>query len=80
VLTGMYGTDPLLVFVRTHGNERVVVAHNLADTTSSNTFHLRARGLDPLFTDPGTAAILWSAPDLWSIQLPPHSTAIWREQ
>jgi len=79
VLTNMYGFDPLLVFVRTHGSERVVVAHNLTDIDSSNSYHLGASAMAPLFLDPGATATNFSGGD-WVLSIPAHGTAIWREQ
>ncbi|HZN92129.1 MAG TPA: alpha-amylase, partial [Myxococcales bacterium] len=79
VLTPMYGFYQGLVFVRTHGSERVVVAHNLAGVPAGGTFALRAGSLQPLFIDPGASASM-NGPGSWTISLPAYGSAVWREQ
>jgi glycosidase len=79
MLTPMFGFNPLLVFVRTDGTERVVVAHNLSSIASSDAFPLRAGSLQPLFVDPGATASE-IVPGSWVLSLPPYGTAAWREQ
>ena len=73
--------DSVLIFVRRYegaGAETVLVAHNLSSTAVEvSPLALGAETLEPMLMPPGVPAPLRGAAG-WNIQLPPHSTGIWR--
>ncbi|HPC84585.1 MAG TPA: alpha-amylase family glycosyl hydrolase [Thermoanaerobaculaceae bacterium] len=80
MLTATSGYAPLLVFLRVAPGERVLVAHNLADSyiTSSPLLAFDASGFDPLLVDPGVPVPTGTS-GAWRLgAMPPRATGIWR--
>jgi hypothetical protein len=64
--------------VRTLGDERVLVVHNLSDATLvAGPFELAGDTAEPLFTDSGVGTLTKSS-GAWRVTLPYRSTGIWR--
>jgi len=52
-LEPLLSSGPILAFVVTDGEERVLVVHNLGDTRQTASLSVPAAGAEPLFVDPG---------------------------
>jgi glycosidase len=78
LLTSTQGTSPTFAFVRTLGEERVLVVHNLADASvTAGPFAVQGESAEVLFADPSVG----SPPrgdGGWSVTLPARATGIWR--
>ena len=78
LLSSPRGRAPLLAFVRSFGGERVLVVHNLTNTSGTvGPFELEAETTEPLFTDPSVESPTRSG-TAWSVTLPGRATGIWR--
>ncbi len=78
VIASSQGGAAILAFVRTSPTERVLVVHNLGDsTTGAGPFTITAAGFDRLFGDAGVTNPS-GASGAWYVQLWPRSTGIWR--
>ncbi|OJH42293.1 alpha-amylase family glycosyl hydrolase [Cystobacter ferrugineus] len=78
LLTSTRGRAPTLAFLRTLGSERVLVVHNLGDTSeTTGPLELEAESLEPLFTDASVGSPGRSG-TAWSLTLPGRATGIWR--
>jgi glycosidase len=71
-------SGPVLVFLRTQGDERVLVAHNLGGRPASAPVAVEAGGAVPLFAPHGAA--MGSSGGGWVVALPPHGSAVFRLQ
>jgi alpha-amylase len=67
---------PLLAFLRTEGDERVLVVHNLGDEAQRATFALPLARAEPVFADAG--ATLEPSAGGAVAQVPPHASAAFR--
>jgi glycosidase len=78
LLTSTQGHSPTLAFLRTRGEERVLVVHNLTETTvTAGPFELPEESAQVLFTDPSVGSLL-RGNGSWSVTLPRRATGIWR--
>jgi hypothetical protein len=78
LLTSTRGRAPTLAFLRTLGGERVLVVHNLGDTSeTTGPLELEAESLEPLFTDASVGSPTRGG-TTWSLTLPGRATGIWR--
>ncbi len=69
-------SGPLLIFLRSLGEERVLVAHDLGDRPATAPVAVRASAAFPLLASPGASIV--SSGGEWVVALPPHGTAIYR--
>ncbi len=68
----------LLVFVRSSGDERVLVVHNLgAAATTAGPLAVSAGALETLYAD-GGAGTPTGTSGAWTISMPAHSSGTWR--
>jgi alpha-amylase len=68
----------MLSFVRTLGEERVLVVHNVTDyTASAGPFDLPGSTAEVLFADSNVSTLSKTAGG-WQASLPPRATGIWR--
>jgi hypothetical protein len=67
---------PLLAFLRTEGDERVLVVHNLGDEAQRATFALPLARAEPVFADAG--ATLEPSAGAAVAHVPPHASAAFR--
>lgn len=66
----------VLAFLRSAGDERVLVVHNVSDTfASASGMTFNASGFETLF---GDIAATPSGAGSWSVSLPPRATMIWK--
>ncbi|MDC0713101.1 alpha-amylase family glycosyl hydrolase [Stigmatella sp. ncwal1] len=80
VLSATSGRAPALAFVRTLGDEQVLVVHNVTDSSVSvGPFNLPGSTAEVLFADRG-AGTLTRTPDGWQASLSGRATGIWRLQ
>lgn len=78
LLTSTAGRAPTLAFLRTWGEERVLVVHNLGDSAeTAGPFVLEGEPAEVLFADPAVGSPVRSG-DAWSVTLPARATGIWR--
>jgi len=78
LLTSTQGNAPTFAFVRTLGEERVLVVHNLADASvTAGPFTLPGESAEVLFADPSVGSPL-RGDGSWSVTLPARATGIWR--
>ena len=78
LLTSTQGSSPTLAFVRTLGEERVLVVHNLTDAAATaGPFELPGEPAEALFADSSVGSPSRSD-GLWSVSLPARATGIWR--
>jgi hypothetical protein len=78
LLTSTTGATPVLAFLRTHGDETVLVVHNLSDTFAvGGPWGFSASGFDRLFADAGVADPSGGSGN-WRVALPPRDSGIWR--
>ncbi|MDY7227585.1 alpha-amylase family glycosyl hydrolase [Hyalangium rubrum] len=78
VFTPTTGVQGALSFVRTLGDERVLVMHNLTDSNVSvGPVAVSGSSSEVLFTDPNVSN-LSGTPSGWQANLPPRATGIWR--
>jgi hypothetical protein len=68
----------MLAFMRTLGEERVLVVHNITDSTvSAGPFAIPGSTPEVLFADSNVSALSNTAGG-WQANLPPRATGIWR--
>ena len=67
----------ILAFVRDSGEERVLVVHNISNSTVTAPLAVNASAFDRIYADDGVADPTSSGSG-WSVGLPPHSSGIWR--
>jgi alpha-amylase len=78
LFTSTSGVSSTLAFVRTQGEERVLVVHNLTDNTvPAGPFPIPGATAEVLFTDRNVSALTGGASG-WQANLSPRSTGIWR--
>jgi alpha-amylase len=78
LLSPTQGSQAMLSFVRTLGEERVLVAHNVTDfTASAGPFDLPGSTAEVLFADNNVSTLSRTAGG-WQASLPPRATGIWR--
>jgi glycosidase len=78
LLTPTTGSSPVLAFLRTLGDERVLVVHNLSDTfTVGGPWAFSASGFDRLFADAGVADPSGGSGN-WQVTLPARGSGVWR--
>jgi glycosidase len=78
LLTSTQGRSPTLAFLRTLGEERVLVVHNLGDgSATAGPFELQGESAEVLFADASVGSLVRSGGS-WSVTLPGHTTGIWR--
>jgi glycosidase len=78
LLSPTQGSQAMLSFVRTLGEERVLVVHNVTDyTVSAGPFELPGSTPEVLFAD-SNVSVLSRAAGGWQASLPPRATGIWR--
>ena len=78
VLTPASGSSPTLAFLRTEGEDRVLVAHNVTDGIAvAGPLPVAAASAEKLFGDQGVGD-LSGATGAWSVVLPPRATAVFR--
>jgi alpha-amylase len=68
----------VLAFIRTSGNERVLVVHNLGSSSvTAGPFDIAAAGFEPVFADSGATDPAQSDGG-WRVTLPAHASGAWR--
>jgi alpha-amylase len=78
LFTSTSGVSSTLAFVRTLGEERVLVVHNLTDSTASaGPFVVPGTTAEALFTDRNVSELKGSASG-WQVNLPARSSGVWR--
>ncbi|QRN98601.1 DUF3459 domain-containing protein [Archangium violaceum] len=78
LFTPTSGNSLTLAFLRTLADERVLVVHNLSDSSATaGPFNLAESTAEPLFTDSG-ATYLSEGSSAGRVILPARSTGIWR--
>jgi glycosidase len=78
LLSPTKGSQAMLSFVRTLGEERVLVVHNVTDyTVSAGPFDIPGSTPEVLFAD-SNVSVLSRAAAGWQASLPPRATGIWR--
>jgi glycosidase len=78
LFTSTKGVSATLAFVRTLGEERVLVVHNLTDgNVSAGPFSIPGSTAEILFADSNVSALSGTA-DGWQTNLPARATGIWR--
>ncbi|MFY0571717.1 alpha-amylase family glycosyl hydrolase [Archangium lansingense] len=78
LLTSTEGRAPTLAFLRTWGEERVLVVHNLTGgTETAGPFALEGESAEVLFAAPSAGSLV-RGDSGWSVTLPAHATGIWR--
>jgi glycosidase len=78
LLTSTQGASPTLAFLRTRGEERVLVVHNLSDASvTAGPFALPEESAEVLFADPSVGSPL-RREGSWSVTLPGRTTGLWR--
>ncbi|MBN1204862.1 MAG: alpha-amylase [Myxococcaceae bacterium] len=78
LFTPTQGAMAALAFLRTLGEERVLVVHNLTDyTVSAGPFDIPGSTPEVLFADSNVGALSGTASG-WQASLPPRATGIWR--
>ncbi|PTL82924.1 alpha-amylase family glycosyl hydrolase [Vitiosangium sp. GDMCC 1.1324] len=78
LLTSTQGRTPTLAFLRTLGDEQVLVVHNLSDSSATaGPFALEGESAEVLFADSSVGSLERGGGG-WSITLPGHATGIWR--
>lgn len=78
LLSSTQGTQGMLSFVRTLGEERVLVVHNVTDSTvPAGPYDLPGTTPEVLFADSNVSALTKTASG-WQASLPPRTTGIWR--
>jgi glycosidase len=80
LLSSSERTSPILAFVRTVGNERVLVAHNLGGhsvTAGPFTIEGNLRGFRILFADRGVGAPIVREDGI-VVRLPAHASGVWQ--
>jgi glycosidase len=78
LLSPTQGSQAMLSFVRTLGEERVLVVHNVTDfTASAGPFDLPGSTAEVLFADSNVSTLSKTAGG-WQASLPPRATGIWR--
>jgi glycosidase len=78
LLTPTRENTPVLTFVRSWGEEQVLVVHNLSDsTTSVGPLEVAGESAEVLFTDANVPS-LSKASGAWRTTLPGRATGIWR--
>lgn len=78
LLTSTQVHSPTLAFVRTLDTERVLVVHNLGDSSEqAGPFTLEGESAEALYTDSGVGAPV-RGEGTWSVTLPPRTTGLWR--
>jgi glycosidase len=69
---------PVLAFLRSWGEEQVLVLHNLTDSrVTAGPFNAPGTMAEPLFTDSQVGTLSGSS-GAWSVPLPARATGIWR--
>jgi hypothetical protein len=78
LLSPTQGSQAMLSFVRTLGEERVLVVHNVTEfTASAGPFDLPGSTAEVLFADSNVSTLSKTAGG-WQASLPPRATGIWR--
>jgi len=78
LLSPTQGTQAMLSFVRTLGEERVLVVHNVTEySVSAGPFDIAGSTPEVLFADSNVSALSKTASG-WQANLPPRATGIWR--
>lgn len=78
VLSPAAGSQGALAFLRTLGEEQVLVIHNLTDySVSAGPYAVPGNSREILFTDPNVSN-LSATLNGWQASLPPRATGIWR--
>lgn len=78
LFTSTKGVSGTLAFVRTLGDERVLVVHNLTDSSvTAGPFTVEGATPEVLFTDTGVGTLSATA-NGWQVSLPARATGIWR--
>ncbi len=78
LFTATSGVSSTLAFVRTLGEERVLVVHNLTDgNVPAGPFPVEGSTVEALFADPNVAPLMATAGG-WQTSLPARATGIWR--
>ncbi|WP_375755939.1 alpha-amylase family glycosyl hydrolase [Corallococcus exercitus] len=78
LFTPTTGVSRSLAFVRTLGDEQVLVVHNFSTAQESvGPFDVEATTAEPLFLDPGVTP-LSGGTGAWKTSVPARSTGIWR--
>ncbi|WNG40569.1 alpha-amylase [Archangium violaceum] len=78
LLTSTQGRAPTLAFLRTFGEERVLVVHSLSDSSkTAGPFELEAESAEVLFADPTVGSLVRNGGS-WSVSLSGRATGIWR--
>jgi glycosidase len=72
----LLSSGPILAFVRSQGDERVLVAHNLGGAPETASLSVAAAGGEPLFVDDGVA-LTFSGVSA-GLTMSPHASAILR--
>jgi glycosidase len=78
LLSSTQGSQAMLSFVRTLGEERVLVVHNVTDySVTAGPFDLPGSTSEVLFADSNVSALSKTASG-WQASLPARATGIWR--
>ncbi len=78
LLTATTGVSGTLAFVRTLGEERVLVVHNLSDSSvTAGPFSVEGTTPEVLFADSNVGTLSATASG-WQASLPPRATGVWR--
>jgi alpha-amylase len=78
LLTATTGVSGTLAFVRTLGEERVLVVHNLSDSSvTAGPFSVEGTTPEILFADSNVGTLSATASG-WQASLPPRATGVWR--
>ncbi len=67
----------VLAFIRDSENERVLVVHNVSESSVNATFKVSASGFETIYADNGVADPSGSS-GAWRVEMPPHSSGAWR--
>jgi alpha-amylase len=78
LLTVSAGSSPVLAFLRTDGDDRVLVAHNVSDAVAiAGPLAVSGASGEKIFGDAGVGELSGSS-GAWTIALPPRASAIFR--
>ena len=78
IVTPASGSTAVLAFLRTEGDERVLVAHNVTDSVAvAGPLSFPGASAEKLFADPGVGDLSGSS-GTWNVALPPRSSAVFR--
>ncbi len=76
-ITPLETSSQILAFIRDSGSERVLVVHNVGDSSVNAMFNVNAGGFDVIYADSGVSDPS-GASGAWRIALPPRSSGAWR--